>query len=93
MPDGVYIFGGYEWYSIETSDFLPKFSNIWEAGPEIPGNGIAYGCGVKISNTEIVLIGGNAFGSASRNLVIKYNTQTKEWSTMPKQNAVMIFHI
>ena len=77
MPDGIYIFGGS--YSGTTSDFLPKFSNIWEVGPEIPGYGITDGCGVKISNTEIVLIG----GYESMNRVLKYNTQTKEWSTMP----------
>ena len=77
MPDGVYIFGGDQ--SQRTSDFLPKFSNIWEVGPEIPGYGITDGCGIRISNTEIVLIG----GYESMNRVLKYNTQTKEWSTMP----------
>ena len=79
MPDGNYIFGGRGYDSKTTSDFLPKSSNIWEAGPTIPGNGITYGCGVKISYTEIVLIG----GYDSKNVVIKYNTQTKQWTRMP----------
>ena len=76
MPKGVYLFGGYG--SKTTSEFLPKFEKIWQVGPTIPDNGINGGCGVRISNTEFVLIG----GYDSRNLVIKYNTETQEWTTM-----------
>ena len=77
MPEGNYVFGGYG--SPKTSDFLPKFSNTWKVGPSIPSKGIFEGCGLRISNHEIILIG----GYSSVNVVIKYNTQTNGWTGMP----------
>ena len=86
MPDGIYIFGGS--YSGTTSDFLPKSSKIWKAGPSIPGNGISYGCGVRISNTEIVFID----GVNSYNIVIRYNTKTKKWTKMSNLRQARLNH-
>ena len=34
MPHGIYIFGGYD--SPTTTDFLPMFSKVWQAGPNMP---------------------------------------------------------
>ena len=75
MPNGVYIFGGRQ--SPTTSDFLPKNnSGVWQAGPTIP-NGFKYGCGLKISPEELLLIGG--LGTEDR--IMSFNTRTNIFST------------
>ena len=74
MPNGVYIFGGFS--SPATSDFLPKNNNVWQAGPTIP-NGFQDGCSLKISEEEILLIG----GSGTRDRILNYNTKTNSFST------------
>ena len=78
MPDGVYLFGGTS--APTTSEVMQKHSShTWNTGPYIPDGGIQYGCGVRISSTELVLIG----GTDSLKTVRKYNTRTKQWSDMP----------
>ena len=78
MPDAVYMFGGTS--APTTSDVMKKHSShTWNSGPVIPGNGIQFGCGVRISSTELVLIGGLDSPQAVR----KYNTRTNEWKIMP----------
>ena len=77
MPNGAYIFGGEDYPT--ASDFLPKSSMIWEHGPDIPDEGIQHGCGVRISDTELVLIG----GYNTWNRVIRFNIQTSTWTSMP----------
>ena len=52
---------------------------IWEHGPDIPDVGIQHGCGVRISDTELVLIG----GYNTWNRVIRFNIQTSTWTSMP----------
>lgn len=75
MANGVYIFGGES--SPTTSDFLPKNNNgVWQAGPAIP-NGFKWGCGLKISEEEILLIGGQ--GTEDR--ILHFNTRTNSFST------------
>ena len=75
MPNGVYIFGGRE--SPTTCDFLPKNNTgVWQAGPTIP-NGFKYGCGLKISPEELLLIGG--LGTEDR--IMSFNTRTNIFST------------
>ena len=73
MPNGVYIFGGL--YSPTTTDFLPKNSGVWQAGPSIP-NGFKGGCGVQISKEEILLIGG--WGTEDR--LLEFNTTTNNFT-------------
>ena len=76
LPSGTYIFGGQ--YSATTSDFLPTSGQAWEVGPTIPGSGIQFGCGVKVSPTEMLLVG----GYDSSNQVTKY-TESQGWQVMP----------
>ena len=77
MPDAVYLFGGTS--APTTSEVMRKHSShTWNVGPVIPGSGIKYGCGVRISSTELVLIG----GSDSLKAVRKYNTKTNQWTDM-----------
>ena len=40
MPNGVYLFGGTEVDSVESSTFLPKNKRDWIHGPAIPSPGI-----------------------------------------------------
>ena len=75
MPNGVYLFGGHG--SQTTSEFLPNGSNTWQPGPDIP-DGHYRGCSVKISDFEILLIG----GYDTRKRIIKLNTETNEWTTL-----------
>ena len=77
LPSGTYIFGGQ--YSRSTSDFLPTSSQTWQVGPAIPGWGFNAGvCGVKVSPTEMLLVG----GYDSSNQVTKY-TESQGWQVMP----------
>ena len=82
MPDGVYIFGGTR--NPKTSEFLPNESNSWQIGPEIP-NGHERGCAIKISDFEVILIGGY-FGLDGKNLdrIIKLDANTNEWTDLGK---------
>ena len=74
MKDGVYIFGGYKTGGFNTSEFLTHDSDVWEQGPDIP-YGFQNGCGVRISDTELLLIG----GEETANRVLKLNVQTNTW--------------
>ena len=74
MPNGVYIFGGS--LSPTTSDFLPKNSGVWQAGPSIP-NGFDWGCGVQISQEVLLLIG----GSGTYDRLLELNTRTNNFTT------------
>ena len=56
MPDGVYIFSMRN--NKTTSDFLPRGSTNWQAGPTVPMGPMNYGCVVKISDEEFLIIGG-----------------------------------
>ena len=76
MPNGTYIFGGYD--VPKTWEWLPRGSTIWQKGGEIPGPGHHYGCGLSISDTELVLIG----GENSRNTILMFNIITNQWSSM-----------
>ena len=71
-----YIFGGGE--SRYTSEYLESGSHQWQRGPNIP-LGMRFGCGVGISDTELVLIGGQ--GTLDR--VIKLNISSNVWIDLP----------
>jgi N-acetylneuraminic acid mutarotase len=73
MPNGVYIFGGSE--SPTTTDFLPKNSGVWQAGPSIP-NGFKRGCGVQISQEVLLLIGGDD----TEERLLEFNTRTNNFT-------------
>ena len=80
MPNGVYLLGGIpppmRNSSYSTSEFLPKKNNgVWQTGPLIP-NGLYKGCAVRISNEEIVLIG----GWRTENRVMKFNINTNQFT-------------
>ena len=77
LPSGTYLFGGYS--SPNTTDFLPASSDTWQAGPPPPllaPEGTYGGCGVAVSITEIVFVGGNK--------VIKYNTVNNQETAMER---------
>lgn len=77
LPTGTYLFGGdYP----ATVDFMPASSSTWQAGP-VPPDDLFFGsdsCGLAISDTEIVFIGGDD----NYNRVTKYSTVTNEWIVM-----------
>ena len=59
MPNGLYIFGGgYSAQLSDTFEFLPPGSNVWKLGSTRIPKGFTHGCAVKISDHELVLIGG-----------------------------------
>ena len=83
MPDGVYIFGGSSSQitgdSPTTYEVLPKNSNgHWQAGTTTIPNGFSFGCGVKISEENILLIGG--FGTEDR--ILNYNTNNNSFTPL-----------
>ena len=59
MPNGLYIFGGgYSAPLSDTFEFLPPGSNVWKLGSTQIPKGFTNGCAVRISDHELVLIGG-----------------------------------
>ena len=72
-----YIFGG-GGKSKYTSEYLDSESQQWQRGPDIP-SGMKFGCGVRVSETELVLIG----GLSTLNRTIMLNIITNEWINLP----------
>jgi len=74
MPDEVYLF------AYLNSSFLPRGSSTWQRGPEMDYYDYSLGgCGVRVSDVELVLTG----GISTLNQVVKYNTQARTWTKMP----------
>ena len=80
MAKGTFLFGG-SWPSQKTWEWLPSGSSTWVHGGSIPHPGINYGCGVQISSTEILLIG----GYLSEQRILKFNVETEEWTEMDEK--------
>ena len=67
------------------SEFLPRDTKEWTDGPSlmatelngIYAKGLVNGCGVKISYTELLLIGGHGIGDPKNpyKAVVKYNEE------------------
>ena len=79
METGIFLFGG--GYSETTWEWLPNNgSSQWIRGDsDIPSPGFAGGCGVKISDIDIALIGGYYNRNGIKNLLI-FNTETRNWT-------------
>ena len=79
MGDSTYMFGGSYVFGRasekNTSEILKN--GRWEEGPTVP-DGIDSGCGVAISKTELLLIGGSGTGKR----VIKYNVKSNSWDVV-----------
>ena len=73
----MYILGGDNSFSQTTSEFLPTGSTTWQVGPNIP-EGFTKGCAVKVSESELILIG----GYRTRNRIIKLNVKTNVWTKL-----------
>jgi len=76
LKHGTYILGGF-WGSQRSSEFLATGSSTWTTNvPQIPGNGMWMSCGVKLSDTEFVIIG----GMLDETQVRMYSTTKKVWT-------------
>ena len=53
---GLYLLGGLD--TETSSSFLSTGSTEWVAGPEIPGGGAVWACGVPVGETAFLLLGG-----------------------------------
>ena len=82
MPGGVYMMGGLD--SPTTWEWLPTGSDEWKRGNGIiPGGygkyrGFYQGCGVKINDEEIALIG----GVLTPRRLMKFNIKTEEFTSL-----------
>jgi len=76
----VYILGGGYGSVTGTSEVLTLGEDRWEAGPNIPGNGVAYSCAVVLNSTNILIIGG--VGDSTQ--VTLYDTVTDTWTSWPR---------
>ena len=86
MPDGIYVFGGCGVNST-TSEFLPNGSKVWEQGPEIPEPGLWDTSGIKVSDEELLIIGGQAcLFQPALSRIMKYNIVTKAWTILDDLN-------
>ena len=71
---GTYVLGGGGDVVGATSDFLPRHSTTFEAGPKLPYN-LYYGCAAGVSDQAFVVLG----GKYSRTSISQYNT-SHGWS-------------
>jgi len=89
MPNGLYIFGGHK-DSRKLSEFLPKENNTkeWQKTYVFIPDGFSDGCGVKISDEELLLIGGLGKGHTTgySDRVLNYNIKTKAFTNWPRLN-------
>ena len=69
MPNATYIFGGMGW------EWLPNGESTWIDGGMIPNYDFEEGCGVAISDEELVLIG----GKRSKHVIQKFNVKDHSW--------------
>ena len=79
MPNGAYMFGGD--YSTTTYEYMAKNDKFWQKGSGSIPDGFWAGCGVRLNNYEVALVGGS--GTESR--IMKYNTATNTFSTLNAQ--------
>ena len=79
MAKGTFMFGGsvdkFSW------EWLPSGSSTWVFGGSIPDPGFNRGCGVPISSSEILLIGGRF----TEKRILKFNVDTNEWTEIDKK--------
>ena len=99
MPKGFYMFGGENlgdksssMKSENSSEFLTSGSNVWKKGPMIPGKGLILGCGLAISSSELLLIGGmeNSMMGKPLSRVMKLNVDNDEWTILPNLREVRV---
>ena len=95
LKDGSYILGGMYYYGsysvyLESSEFLAAGSSQWTEGPRLP-RAVEGACGVAVSETSMLLIGGRSDKSGSTagwgsstfyRTVWEYST-TSSWSSWP----------
>ena len=79
MAIGTFIFGGEE--DPNSWEWLPSGSSTWVLGGNIPDPGFRDGCGVPISSSEILLIGGRN----SKQRILRFNVETNEWTEMDEK--------
>ena len=79
MAKGTFIFGG--WDSPNTWEWLPSGSSTWVLGGSIPDPRFRDGCGVPVSTSEILLIG----GAETKQHILKFNVVTEEWTEMDEK--------
>ena len=75
MPSETYFLGGSGETLEATTEILEHDNFTWHLGLEIPSANLYSGCGVKISDTEFLIIG----GLFSETRILKWNTQDKQW--------------
>ena len=75
MKSETYLLGGTSPESVMTSDILSHDSQTWKKGPDIPSPGLNEGCGVRISDTDFLIIGGR-----NTRRILRFNTESNEWS-------------
>ena len=76
---GIYMFGGLD--SPKTWEWLPSGSSTWIIGGSIPDPSFERGCGIMISSSEILLIG----GKYSEQRILKFNVDSEEWTEMDEK--------
>jgi len=84
-PNGVYVLGGTE-DARNSSEFLATGSTVWTQGPDIPGPGVEDACGVKLSNTEFVILGGYTGYGHGYTQVLHYSETKDVWTEWHKLN-------
>ena len=88
LEDKTFIFGGNA--DGKSSEVLEHGSESWKVGPTVPGKGIEDGCGVAISNQELLLIGGYVFHTLKR--IIRYNVTSNSWRNEPSMETDRVYH-
>ena len=74
MTKGTYLLGGWLYNSL-SSEILAHDKDTWQVGPHIPEPGLEKGCGVRISDNEFMIIG----GEGSKTQVLKYALDDNRW--------------
>ena len=86
MSKGTYLFGGIN--SPNTWEWLPNGSNKWKQGAGRISEGFNRGCGVGISNKEVLLIG----GQGTKQRIFKIDVESNHQEEVGQLNQGRYFH-
>jgi len=86
LSRGTYLLGGEDRTAKRSSKLLATGSSVWTQGPRIPGLGVTQSCAAKLSDTELVILGGRDDPTQVR----VYNEERDEWREWPRLTTEVI---
>ena len=99
---GIYSTGGYHTCCDATTEFrtgrketyfLPKYSNLWENGPDLMYKRREHACGLfTFSNTDVLIVAGGFGNSSMSTELLKVGEDEMKWQRGPELPQEVLLH-